>query len=403
MKDFEILIIGSDANAYYMSRCAYEAYHKKAHIIAKDRLAFTKFSNILTIEYYNDLWDEEKFVAILNDYAKQKNYPILVISTNETYSMFLARNKGVLDKSLVFPSQDEKVLLSLTNKERFYKTYKNKGLSFPETYYFDPLKSTLIPSMNYPVIVKPSDVVEYNHLSFVGKEKIYQVFSEEELNIVLKRIKDAHYTKPLIIQEFIEGDDSYLFDSVVYVGRDGLVKMISFAQIGLQERTRSMVGNAATLINGFNTFLGDTTKMKESIKSFMEKLGMNGFFEVDMKYDKKSNTFKVLEINARQGRSSYYITPLGVNLVKTLVDDLIFAKELSFKELNDKVLLSFVPKRIVKKYCLNEDFKKEAMRLWHAKVSPMECPLDKNFKRFLMMKKRLWHYNKEYKESFWQE
>ena len=403
MKDFEILILGSDANAYYMARCAYEAYHKKAHIIAKNRLAFTKFSNILTIEYYNDLWDEERFVAILNDYAKIKECPVLVISTNETYSMFLAHNKSVLDKNLVFPNQDEKVLLSLTNKEKFYKTYKNKGLSFPETYYFDPLKSTIIPTMNYPVIVKPSDVVEYNHLSFVGKEKIYQVFSEEELNIVLKRIKDAHYTKPLIIQEFIEGDDSYLFDSVVYVGRDGLVKTISFAQIGLQERTRSMVGNAATLINGFNTFNGDTTKMKESIKSFMEKLGMNGFFEVDMKYDKKSNTFKVLEINARQGRSSYYITPLGVNLVKTLVDDLILAKELSFKELNDKVLLSFVPKRVVKKYCLNEDFKKEAMRLWHHRVSPMECPLDKNFKRFLMMKKRLWHYNKEYKESFWQE
>ena len=403
MKDFEILILGSDANAYYMARCAYEAYHKKAHIIAKNRLAFTKFSNILTIEYYNDLWDEERFVAILNDYAKIKECPVLVISTNETYSMFLAHNKSVLDKNLVFPNQDEKVLLSLTNKEKFYKTYKNKGLSFPETYYFDPLKSTIIPTMNYPVIVKPSDVVEYNHLSFVGKEKIYQVFSEEELNIVLKRIKDAHYTKPLIIQEFIEGDDSYLFDSVVYVGRDGLVKTISFAQIGLQERTRSMVGNAAKLINGFNTFNGDTTKMKESIKSFMEKLGMNGFFEVDMKYDKKSNTFKVLEINARQGRSSYYITPLGVNLVKTLVDDLILAKELSFKELNDKVLLSFVPKRVVKKYCLNEDFKKEAMRLWHHRVSPMECPLDKNFKRFLMMKKRLWHYNKEYKESFWQE
>ena len=403
MKDFEILILGSDANAYYMARCAYEAYHKKAHLIAKDRLAFTKFSNILTIEYHNDLWDEEKFVDILNDYAKLKKCPILVISTNETYSMFLARNRGALDKSLVFPKQDEKVLLSLTNKERFYKTYKNKGLAFPETYYFDPLKSTLIPSMNYPVIVKPSDVVEYNHLSFEGKEKIYQVFSEEELSIVLKRIKDAHYTKPLIIQEFIEGDDSYLFDSVVYVGRDGNVKTISFAQIGLQERTRSMVGNAATLINGFNTFLGDTTKMKESIKSFMENLGMNGFFEVDMKYDKKSNTFKVLEINARQGRCSYYITPLGVNLVKTLVDDLILAEELPFKELDDKVLLSFVPKRIVKKYCLNEEFKKEAMRLWSHRISPMECPLDKNFKRFLMMKKRLWHYSKEYKESFWQE
>ena len=52
MKEFKVLILGSDANAYYMARCTYEAYHKKAHLIAKDRLAFTKFSNILTIEYH---------------------------------------------------------------------------------------------------------------------------------------------------------------------------------------------------------------------------------------------------------------------------------------------------------------------------------------------------------------
>ena len=49
--DFEILILGSDANAYYMARCAHEAYHKKAHLIGKDPLSFTKYSNILTIEY----------------------------------------------------------------------------------------------------------------------------------------------------------------------------------------------------------------------------------------------------------------------------------------------------------------------------------------------------------------
>ena len=29
MKEFKVLILGSDANAYYMARCAYVAYHKK--------------------------------------------------------------------------------------------------------------------------------------------------------------------------------------------------------------------------------------------------------------------------------------------------------------------------------------------------------------------------------------
>ena len=67
--EFDILILGSDANAYYMARCAYEAYHKKAFLIGKDRLAFTKFSNILEIEYEKDLWQEESFVKIINQFA----------------------------------------------------------------------------------------------------------------------------------------------------------------------------------------------------------------------------------------------------------------------------------------------------------------------------------------------
>lgn len=402
--DFEILILGSDANAYYMARCAYEAFNKKAYLIGKDRLAFTKYSNILSIKYFENLWDEEEFVKILNDYASKYSVPILVISTNETYSMFLAKEQKRLASNLIFPKQNSNVLETLTNKERFYKTYKNSGLSFPETHYFDVLKNTLIPSLRYPIVLKPANVVEYNHLSFENKHKIYKLKSEEELKKTIQEIKDAGYKGQLILQEFIPGGDSYLFDSVVYIDKKGKCKVISFAQIGLQERSKNMVGNAAVLINGFNTFDGNIQNMKKKIIEFMEKLGMNGFFEFDLKYDSRDQKFKVLEINARQGRCSYYLTPLGANLVQTLVDDLILKKDLPFKDLKEEYLLSFVPKKIVKKYITNEDFKKKVLLLWKKKrVSPMECPKDRNFKRFLMMKKRLWHYNIEYKNSYWEE
>ena len=400
--DTKILILGSDANAYYMARCAYEYTRKKAHLIGKDRLAFTKFSNILTIEYEPNLWNEQEFVRILNRYAlKNIENRVLVISTNETYSLFLARNQKILEHNLVYFKQSAKVLETLTNKEKFYKTYKTSSLSFPITYYFDVTKDSLIPTMTYPMILKPADVVSYNHLSFQGKNKIYKIESEEELLNTINRIKSAGYQEKLILQEYIPGDDSYLFDSVVYVSKSGKVKVISFAQIGLQERSKSMVGNAACLINGFNTFKVDTLNMKENIITFMETLGMNGFFEFDMKYDKKSQTFKVLEINARQGRCSYYLTPLKANLVEIMLKDLVLQEELPFRDLKEECLLSFVPKNIVKTYITNEDFKKEALRLWKKRVSPMECPKDKNFKRFLMMKKRLWHYKKEYQNSYW--
>ena len=51
----------------------------------------------------------------------------------------------------------------------------------------------------------------------------------------------------------------------------------------------------------------------------------------NMKYDYRDGKYKVLEINARQGRCSYYISPLGYNLVKVLADDLIYNKEMDFK------------------------------------------------------------------------
>ncbi len=401
--DFEVLILGSDANAYYMARCCYEAYHKKAYLIGKERLAFTKFSNILEIFYEPNIWDEKTFLNTLQKFQKQHNdKKIILISTNETYTEFISKNKEKIHKSYIYNFPSVEIIKSLTNKENFYKTYKNSYLSFPETIYFDcKNKTDILASLSYPVIVKPANVVEYNHLKFSGKNKIYKIDSKKELFKVIDKIKEGGYKDKLIIQEFIPGDDSNLFDSVVYVNKDGKVEFMSFAQIGLQERTNSMVGNAAVLINGFNTTKGDILKQSKSIKKFMESIGYLGFAEIDMKYDYRDNTFKVLEINARQGRCSYYLTSLGKNLVKTIVDDCLYDIKKEYKLLDKQVLLSFVPKGIIKKYIKNKSFRDQALKMWKNVIKPMNAPSDKNFKRFLMLRKRWWHYYKEYKNSYW--
>ena len=185
------------------------------------------------------------------------------------------------------------------------------------------------------------------------------------------------------------------------MNQEGKVEFLSFAQIGLQERTKSMVGNAAVLINGFNTTDGNVKKQAKEIKKFMESIHYQGFAEVDMKYDSRDKTFKVLEINARQGRCSYYVSALGKNLVKVLVDDCLYNLKNEYKFLDQEVLLSFVPKGIIKKYIKNKEFKKKALSLWKKVIKPMDAKLDKNFKRFLMLRKRWLHYYKEYKNSYW--
>lgn len=401
--DFEILIIGTDANAYYMARCYHEAYNKKANLLGKTPMIYTKYTNILNVIYNEKIWTEEGFLEAIEDFRKQHpGKKILLISSNETYAAFISKNKDKINEQFVHNYPNIDIINSLIMKEAFYKTYENSVLDFPKTIYYNcSEKPEIAYDFAYPVIIKPSNVIEYNHISFEGKNKIYKVNSEEELVEIVNKIANNGYTDTLILQEFIPGDDSYLFDSVVYCGKDKKVKLISFAQIGLQEHSKTMVGNAAVLINGFNQY-GDHSEMVEKIKTFMEDIGYQGFAEFDMKYDYRDNKYKVLEINARQGRSSYYISPLGYNLVKILVDDLINNQKMSFRVIDDEVLLSFVPKGVMKKYITNEVFKKKALSLWKTGVvNPVKYKKDTHFKRKLLLARRHIDYYKEYKNGVW--
>ena len=136
--DFEVLIIGSDVNAYYMARCTHEAYNKKAYMLIKDDLAYTKHSKIINRIYNSGIWDEKTFVDAVNDFAfKCKGKKVVVISSNETYAEFLVKNKSKFSDNVLFNYPNFELLSSLTNKESFYKTYENSNLSFPKTIYFD--------------------------------------------------------------------------------------------------------------------------------------------------------------------------------------------------------------------------------------------------------------------------
>ena len=191
--------------------------------------------------------------------------------------------------------------------------------------------------------------------------------------------------------------------AVVYADRNKKVSLISFAQIGLQEHAENMVGNAAILINGSNTYGANVVEMVEKIKRFMEEIGYMGFAEFDMKYDERDHKFKVLEINARQGRCSYYISKAGYNLVEMMVNDLILKKDIPYHFIDKEVLLSFVPKTVAQKYIKNEAFKKKALANWKYHVNPMKCKEDKSFLRKILLLKMRKRYKREYKNGYWKD
>ena len=400
---FTLLIVGMDANAYYMARCYHEKYHKKAYLIGKNPIWFTSLSKIVNTKYYENIWEEKEFLKILDQFSNEhKNEKILLVSSTENYIEMISKNKKSLEKKFYFNYPSNEIIDSLINKEIFYKKYMNNGIiDLPKTIYYDCQKKEQIKvDFKFPIILKPANVVMYRHMNFKNKNKIYKIETQQELKQVINDIINGGYNDTLIIQEYIEGDDSYLFDSVIYSSSDGKVKRISLAQIGLQEHTKDLVGNAAVLINGYNQF-NNSEEILNKVKAFAEKIKITGFAEFDLKYDKKDKKIKLLEINPRQGRSSYYLTPLGCNLIEILKRDLIDKENLKYETLNKEVLLTFVPKKIIKKYIVNEEYKKEALKLYKTSVNPMKYKKDRNIKRDIFLLKRDKRYYEDYKNGYW--
>lgn len=392
-------------NVYYMARCYHEAYGEVVDVIGNVPIRFTQYSKIVNITYHPELKTTEGFVTALTDYAKAHftGEKILAIPCHDVYVRLLVENSEALSEYFVFNCPNLKIVDAFLVKETFYKAFGRAGLKFARTLYYDcSVKETepIDEKMYYPLIIKPSNGIEYGKHHFPGQPKVYKAKTPAKAIEFIDKVKASGYTDTLIVQEFIPGDDSYLFDCVFYVNTKGKAELASFAQIGLQEHAPSAIGNCTVLMNGYNAF-GGTEETVEKLRAFLEKIKYNGFAEFDLKYDRRDNTFKVMEINPRQARSSYYLCALGHNLMTTLVDDVFEGKENEFELLTDKILLSMVPKRVLRKYVLNEDYKNEALALWKEKkkIDPLKYKGDKSFKHKLYLMLRAMNYRKKYKKN----
>lgn len=399
-----VCLVGSDMNTYYMARCFHELYGEVVDVIATEPIRFTEFSTIVNITYHSDLKDSEAFVKILTEYGRNKNVQekILLIGCHDVYVRLMVENKEALSQWFVFNSPKLEIMDTFLVKEKFYKTYEVSTLSFAKTVYYDCSEKETAPipkDMYYPMIIKPSNGIEYSKHHFDGQPKVFKATTPQKAIDFINKVKESGYRDTLIVQEFIPGDDSYLFDCIFYVNSKGHAELATFAQIGLQEHSPSAIGNCTVLINGYNQF-GNTDRTIENLKNFLEGIGYTGFAEFDLKFDRRDNTFKVMEINPRQARSSYYLAALGHNLIEYLVRDLVENKEVEFEIEKNEYLLSMVPKSVIKKHIKNEEYRKKALELWKQKkvCDPLKYSGEKSFKHKMYLVLRAMNYKKKYKK-----
>lgn len=407
MADFEVLLIGTDINAYYMARNFHEAYGIKPNLLGKMAMNFTSYSTICQVEIEPNLWDNDTFLKRLSEFAKKQTKPIILVGTNDTYVRMIVENAEFLRQWYLFNYVDKTMLDTILLKEEFYKIYEDSVLNVPKTYVYPCLSGVgldynEVQKLEFPLIVKPSDNVKWYEHPYPEQAKVYRPQNLDELEKIVADVEQAGYDGTLIIQEYISGDDTHLFDSMFYCSTDGVPRLQSFAQIGLQEHAPTGIGNCTVLVNGYNEF-GNTDEIINDLKDFLTTIKYTGIAEFDLKYDPQRKKFYVLEINPRQARSSYYLTACGHNLAQYLVDDLIYHKRPDFHFIADEMALSFIPIDVIKEHVKSDAYIKKVIELKKQNkfTRVLDYKGDKSLKRKLWLVVRDRNYAKKYKENTW--
>lgn len=402
-QDFIPVIVGTDLNAYHMAASFHEAYGVKPHLLGKVQLGFTHYSTIIERTTLVDrLDDADVFCDALIAYAQQLSaeVPLLLVGTSDHYVRLIVEHAEQLGSLYRFNYPSEELLNQMLVKDRFYPLAQHHGVTIPETHIHQVGEPVELEISRFPVILKPGNGVEYYRNPFEGQEKVYRLYSHDDVAAVIGTIEASGYRDTLIIQDFIPGDDTYIWDSVLYLNTAGRAEFVNFGQVVLQEHEASAIGNYTAIVSRFDP------EVMTRLKDFLEAAGYTGFANVDLKFDSRDGEFKVLEVNIRQGRSSWYATAQGHNLAQYLVEDLIGGRqgrECAF--VDEELLFTVVPKYILRHYVSDPSVQADVTRLIRQKKvhNPLYYRGDKSLLRRAWLAVRGARYRKKYASATWRE
>ncbi len=386
-KDFLPIILGSDENAYGTARLFREEYDVIPLLLCTRQLVPTMNSKLFRLECIVDFDTDAVFASALLDVLKREKESyekIVVVPCADYYSAMLAKHYNCFEGLIENRFISEELLEALDTKDKFYALCEKHGLDYPKTYVAeadDRIAAIDKLAFDFPIVVKPenSNATDYLHCSFEGKKKVYFFSNRDDYIKTMTAMDASGYKGKLIIQEFITGGDDSMRVLNSYSDGNGKVRAMCLGQPVLEEYAPKTIGNYAAIISRHDR------EVMDKIKTFLEAIGYVGFANFDMKYDKKTGRYMMFEINPRLGRSSFFVHAAGFNMMKAMVDNVVYGREDSCVYVDNTALWSNVPKIVLRKYVKNPELKKEIFSL--VKLGKYKrtlvCKTDRNLIRSL--------------------
>ncbi len=304
------LLLGADLNAYSVAVAFHEAFGVKSYNVGRYKCGATLFSKIIKMKFHSGYQSIDILLPELFSFAGECKWRPILVPCADCYVDFVNKYRRELARYYDFIVPRGDLCRELCHKARFYTVLRAHGIPYPEFVEIKRDTSTaFFEKMSYPAVLKPSLSAEYWASPFPDMRKVYYPESADEARLLADKIFSAGYSSALVLQRKIESPNVYVYTSFTEPTHKNDFGI--FARVALEECGKTSEGNHSAVITV------PETELTKRLQQMLVDMGYYGFANFDIL--ESNGKFYVLELNARQGRSSDYIRCAGINIAKRLV------------------------------------------------------------------------------------
>ncbi len=325
-EEFVPILLGTGVDAYNIARSLHEEFGVRSLALGRVALqgdARTRASSTCarSSDFDEPGRDRAAFCNALADEFPGTNAAAL--ATVEYYVNVLIDHRDELGRALRHPARRPRARRPAHQQDRLLRDVRGARAAPPAHRRPHARRdgatraSARTLPFAYPVILKPSNTDVYPRLSFEGKQKVYLLDDAAAVRDVAERIFAAGYHDDLIVQEYIEGDESVMRVANTYSDRNGRMRVRVRWPGGARRPRPLMVGNNNAILS---VDAPDSPRRSARSSTRWATWARANF---DVMFDRRDGVCKVLELNLRQGATCYYAMAAGGNIVECFVDDWI--------------------------------------------------------------------------------
>jgi predicted ATP-grasp superfamily ATP-dependent carboligase len=235
----------------------------------------------------------------------------LVLPCGDPEVRLVAENLSELRKVFNVASLDWTALEKVCDKQSLAQTAAAAGLAFPKSYDIHSVDDARTCEVEFPVALKPAMRLERNPFTAA---KAWRANSRDELVSLYGQAAAFVGSENVVVQELIPGGgEAQLSYTGVWLAGRPLAEMTA-------RRTRQYPIEFSFSSTFVETI--DNDEVKAAARKLLSSIGFEGLVEVEFKYDARSGTYKVLDVNPRTW-SWHELCPFsGLDLAALLRDSI---------------------------------------------------------------------------------